>query len=133
MPSTYDEFRVQINSIFADGDTNFSLPLIKLCDIIKDGEYKRLNVLFITDGEDQQVQSTSQVTKVLYELLTKKEMQSQFSVFGIGNHESELLDKLASLGSLQGQYLQYRNELSKEEKEATMKKAFEDIGLDLKN
>lgn len=56
-------------------------------------------VLFLTDGHDGSPDRAIQVSEELKATLLNKNIYSKFSVIGIGDHNSELLGKMCSIGT----------------------------------
>ena len=103
----------------ASGKTFFGAPLDYIDQILKNpyNNISDLQVLFLTDGKDNDSNKTSLACANLHQTLIKKDVYAKFSVIGIGKHDAKRLNSLLELGSERGLYANVSNEQTQEVKQ----------------
>ena len=89
---SFDDFKSFMDShCQAEGGTDFSKPLGHILNLISTQAIEELQVLFLTDGQDGNVEATKSVSLELKEALNKREIYSRFSVIGVGSYDASFL------------------------------------------
>ena len=93
----------------AGGGTDFTIPLKDILVYLQKTAITQLQVLFMTDGLDNNPSKTAEFSRQLKAVLRDKNIYSKFSVIGIGEHEAPLLGQMCDIGTQKGLYFYTTN------------------------
>ena len=111
----------------ASGGTFFGAPLDYIDKILKNPLKKisDLQVLFLTDVEDNDSNRTSLVCDNLSQTLINQDVYAKFSVIGLGEYDAKRLNSLLELGTERGLFTNISNDQPQEVKQKKIQEFFE--------